>query len=286
MWPWMIAGAGLAALVAAAVLVRRWLWPGPWMLADTRSFLLRFQAALAAHPGVEYRGMLPGRFACLLRVDGQDTAVGLHELYRRADAFPGSLTAGVAMLVREIEELGLDRIADHDFATVATSILPQVRSRAWIEANGRFGDAALVHRDLTADLAVVYVVDDPQAMVFVCRAHLRLWRRSAADLHHLAVGNLQRRGGLQFCVAQADREPVLVQSGDGYDAARVLLLDAVDGLLVAMPDRDLLWIASERDQDLPRLAAAAATMAQAAPHPVSDRIYRLKGGCLEPLADG
>jgi uncharacterized protein YtpQ (UPF0354 family) len=274
------------ALALAALLVRRLLRQGAWQAEDTRDFLLRFQAALAAHPQVEYRGMLPGRFACLLQVDGQDTAVALHELYRRTEAFPGSLPAAVAMMVHEIEALALDRIADHDFASVATSILPQVRSRAWIAANGRFGDAALVHRQLTEDLAVVYVVDDPDAMVFVCRGHLRQWRRTAEDLHHLAVSNLQRRGGLQFCVRQADREPVLVQSGDGYDAARVLLLDSVDGLLVAMPDRDLLWIASDRDQDLPALSAAAATMAQAARHPVSDRIYRLRGGCLEPLADG
>jgi uncharacterized protein YtpQ (UPF0354 family) len=285
MQPWLV-GACLVVLTLAAVAGRRLLWRSAWSAPDTRDFVLRFQAALATHPRVEYRGMLPGRFACLLRVEGQDTAVALHELYRRAEAFPGSLPAAVAALVDEIAELGLDRIADHDFASVATAILPQVRSRKWIAANGRFGDAALVHRQLTDDLAVVYVVDDAEAMVFVCQGHLRLWRRSAEDLHHLAISNLQRRGGLQFCVRQADREPVLVQSGDGYDAARVLLLDDVDGLLVAMPDRDLLWIASDQGQDLPALSAAAATMAQTSQHPVSDRIYRLRGGCLEPLPGG
>lgn len=286
---WVIAGWCLAAVILAVVhhrLRRRSRLPSSPVAAEVRGFLRAFEAALADYPHIEYRGLLPGQFACLLRVDGQDTPVSLHELYRRAEVFPASLPVAVATLVDEIEERGLDRLADHDFASVATSILPQVRSRRWIEEHGRFGDAALVQRPLTEDLAIVYVLDDPHAMVFVCRAHLRQWLRDVEDLHHLAVGNLQRRGGLQFCSSRAGAEPVLLQSGDGYDAARVLLLDSVDGLLVAMPDRDVLWVANAEGQDLTTLGAAAAAMAAAAPHPISDRLYRLTDGRLEPLVGG
>ena len=122
-------------------------------------------------------------------------------------------------------------------------------SSAWIEQQARFGDGALVHRPLMEDLHIVYVIDDPHAMVFVCRAHLRQWRRSAEDVHRLAIANLQRRAGVVSQVAAAG-DPVLLQTGDGYDAARVLALDHADGLLVAIPDRDVLWLARDEGQSL------------------------------------
>jgi hypothetical protein len=67
----------------------------------------------------------------------------------------------------------------------------------------------------------------------------------------------------------------------------VLTLDRADGILVAMPDRDVLWVArEERGQDLAQLERAAQAMAKVAPHPVSDRVFRLRAGRLESLQPG
>ena len=259
----------------------------PRLPTGVRDFLCAFELELQRHPQVEYLGLLPGQFACLLRVYGQETPVSMQDLFRRAEAFPSTLGSLVDRLVAEIQEVGLDRVSDHEWGGAATAILPQVRSREWVERHGRFGDAALVSRPLSGDLAIVYVIDDPQAMVFVCRAHLQRWRRSEEDLNRLALANLQRRAGDGLSAAVASREPTLLQTGDGYDAARVLLLDQldkVDGLLVAMPDRDVLWVAREEGQDLARLMSVTEAMARSAPHPVSAGVFRVTGGHLEPAA--
>ncbi len=281
MWVWF-AAAWCAASIGLAVLHHRLRRTQPSLPPEVEQFLLAFETALARHSQVEYLGLLPGQFACLLRVKGQETPLSLHELHRRYQAFPDAFDTAVVRLLEEVDEVGLDRVEDHEFGSVATSLLPQVRSMTWVEQQGRFGDSALAYRKLSEDLATVYVIDDPHTMVFVCRAHLQRWHRSIDDVHQLAITNLRRHGGDQVRQLTGD-QPVLVQSGDGYDAARVLLLNESDGLLVAIPDRDLLWVGNEHNQDLTTLMAQAGSMAQAAAHPVSDRLYRLRDGYLETV---
>lgn len=230
---------------------------------------------LARHEDAVLVGMLPGRFSGLVRVRGQDTAVSLGELFRRWLAFPEGFAGVVDRLVGEIEESALDRLEHHEFGGVSTDLMPQVRSRAWVEARGRFGDSALVTRDWGSDLAIVYVVDDPDTMTYVCRAHLKHWHRSAEDVHQLALQNLRRRAGNAAEAFASANAPILLQTGDGYDAARALLLPDEPPTLVAMPDRDVLWIARDEGQDVEDLQHKAHTMCAAAAHPISDRIYRL-----------
>jgi hypothetical protein len=53
-----------------------------------------------------------------------------------------------------------------------------------------------------------------------------------------------------------------------------------------MPDRDVLWVAVDEGQDLAPLQRKATTMAAAASHPVSGRIYRMTQAGPQPaLAD-
>jgi uncharacterized protein YtpQ (UPF0354 family) len=283
MW-WWIAGAWVllsVALVAGHHRLRRL---EPQLPADVEEFLICLENRLAAlHPTVFWLGLLPGRFTGLLRVHNQETPVELGETFRRWRAFPSDFDATVHRLVSEIEQGGLDRMDDHDFATVATWILPQVRSREWLDTQGRFGDAGLAHRLLTEDLAVIYVVDQGDSMVFVCHAHLRQWRKSEADVFNLAVANLHRLGGAEMENVGELSEPMILQTGDGYDASRVLLLEKSDGLLVAIPDRDVLWLGQEQGQDLGTLMASTQDLNRRAAHPVSPSVYRVRSGKLEPV---
>ncbi len=282
MWLWIGLGWGAVAVGLAMLHHRlhRLQFAGSPELA---AFLLRFETVLAAnHPEVQFLGMLPERFACLLRVNGQETPVGLHEAWRRAESFPDAFDRMVARLVTDVKEAGLDRVEDLDFAAAAPLLMPQVRSRAWAEQQGAFGDSALVQRALNDELVTVYVVDDPQCMVFVCREHLRRWRKNEDDLHNLAVQNLARSGGT---ITANDREPVVVRSGDGFDAARVLLLEEAEGLLVAIPDRDTLWVGPENGTSLESLMATTAEIAERAAHPVSPSVWRVKDGRLAPATE-
>lgn len=281
MWLWgTLVWSGVA--VIAVALHRRWRRVLPQPAPEVAAFVLRLEAELAsAHREVGYLGLLPDRFACLLRVDGQETVVSLHSLFRHAEAEPDGFSRLVASLINDIREVGLERVADVDFAAAAPGLLPQVRSRGWLEQRGAFGDSGLVFTPLTGDLVTVYVIDGETNMVFVCREHLRRWRKDVADLHNLALANLARRG--EVLPKAPPTEGALIQAGDGFDAARVLLLEARDGLLVAIPDRDTLWVGPEQGQDLERLMATTAEIAEHAAHPISGQVHRLTGGRLEPL---
>jgi uncharacterized protein YtpQ (UPF0354 family) len=283
MWLWGVLGWCLVAVVVAAAhhRIRRMQEVANPEIA---SFLVRFENELhRSHPDVAFLGMLPGRFVCLLRVSGQETPVPLHDAYRHAEAYPDAFPRMVDRLLRDVTDVALDRIDDLDFAEAAPRLLPQVRSRHWLQQQGCFGDSGLVHRRLNDELVTVYVVDDPNCMVFVCRAHLQRWRKSEVDLHNLAVGNLARLGTAGLAGVAATQEPVLVQSGDGYDAARVLLLEGTEGLLVAIPDRDTLWVGPEGGQNLERLMATTDEIAREAAHPVSPTVFRLTGGQLQAV---
>jgi hypothetical protein len=281
MWLWLASGWVVAA-VAAALVHHRWRQQRREHSPEVAAFGLRLEnELLAAHRDVEFLGMLPDRFACLLRVDGQETAVSLHEVFHRASGDDDAFTRLIATLVAEIREVGLDQVGDRDFAAVAPLLMPQVRARPWLDAQGTFGDSGLVHTPLTEGLVTVYVVDDPTTMVFVCREHLRRWRKNVADVDNLARQNLARRGAAPTVAPLG--EPVLVRSGDGFDAARVLLLGDEDGLLVAMPDRDTLWVGRDNGHNLEQLMATTEAVAAAAAHPVSPRVYRLTDGQLEAL---
>lgn len=286
MWLWGLVGWLLISVIAAVVhhrfhRMQQSVSPG---VAD---FLLRFETQLAEdHPGVTFVTMLPDQFACLLVVDGQETLISLHDAYRHQKAFPSGFADFVDRLVEDIREVGLDRLDDLDLGTAAGLLFPQVRSREWLEEKGCFGDSGLVYRRLNAELVTVYVVDDSQCMVFVCRAQMKRWNRSEEDIHNLAVANLARLDPARLEDLKQSSEPVRYEIGDGYDAARVLLLEDVDGLLVAIPDRDVLWVGSEGEIDIETLMTDTQEIAQAALHPVSPHVFRLTGDGLEVVQDG
>lgn len=283
MWLWVSLGWCVLA-VGAAVLHHRLRRQDSRYPPEVAAFVLRLESELlAAHPGVEFLGMLPDRFACLMAVDGQETPVGLYDAFRHAEAFPEGFAGMVEQLVADIREVGLDRVEDLEFATASQWLMPQVRSREWLEQQGTFGDSGLIHTVLNEQLVTVYVVDDSSSMVFICRAHLKRWQKEPADLHNLALANLAKLGdsGLEAASAEA----VLLQSGDGFDASRLLLLHQEEGLLVAIPDRDTLWAGPEEGQDLGQLMSMTEQISDRSPYPVSSQVFRVTDGRLQPVQE-
>lgn len=284
MWPWILLGWTVLSL--GAVVVFRWLKRSPSVMGpEYVRFLETFQRELALrHPDVQYCGLLPRRMVVVIRVRGQETPILLGRLYRHYQAFPDAFGNLIDRLVEDVEAEGLDRTSDHSFGEVATDIMPQIRSRAWVDSR-RFGDGGLVYRSLGDDLVVTYVIDDPVTIVFICRAHLKQWGRSEEDLYQLASRNLERRCHAQLLAPGSDND-LLLNTGDGYDAARVLLLDPEsEGLLVAMPDRDVLWVSSAHDANLGQLMKANLELNQNAAHPVSPRLYRWEHGQLTAVSE-
>ncbi|MEZ6038307.1 MAG: DUF1444 family protein [Planctomycetota bacterium] len=281
MWLWLALGWSALAVVVVW-LHRRLRTLTPAYPSEVRTFVLQLESELArGHGDVQFLGMLPGRFACLLRVDGQETPVGLYEAFRHVEAFPDAVDKVVSRLLADVREVGLDRADALEFAAAAPLLLPQVRSREWLEEQGTFGDSGLVYTPINEQLVAVYVVDDSSCMVFVCRRHLERWRKRVSDVHNLALTNLARLSEERLEVGENDS--VRLQSGDGFDASRLLLLDQQEGLLVAIPDRDTLWVGHDQGQSLERLMAVTEELAESSQHPVSGQVFRVTDGRLEPV---
>ncbi len=255
--------------------------------ADVAEFLRALEADLATrHPQVGVVGMVAGRFTLVLTLHGQETPLPLQHLYRHWQAFPEALPRLVDQVLQEIEHGAIESPADHAFEDVALRLLPQLRATEWVRAQGQvFGEAALVHRRFCDDLAICYVIDDPWSMVFVSQAHLRQWGRREEDLFHLATNNLQRQAHGELPLP-TDAEPIVVRTGDGYDATRLLLLDPdqAEGLCVAVPERDTLWIGNGTAPALAQLMQLTNQQNADAAHPVSPHLYRVQSGRLVPLA--
>lgn len=278
---------GLLVLVVLWAIYHWQVAPRHRALGEAANFLLDVIAELRKHEDVDFRGTLPGAFGILLAVQGQEVPVALNQLHRHYLAFPSRLPQLVGYLLAEIREHALDRAEDHPFAAVAMHILPQIRRLSWVRENGpAFGDSSLVHRPLGPDLAVCYVIDDDWSMVFVCQAHLRLWCRSEADIFQLARQNLARRSVNSVPLPGGEYPAVLLRSGDGYDAARVLLFseDQLEGLVIAMPEQEMLWLGQEARHSLDSLSVLSQEQSQQSPRPVSPEVYRMQNHELVPVS--
>jgi uncharacterized protein YtpQ (UPF0354 family) len=278
---------GLVVLVVLWVMYRRYRAPRDRALGEAASFLLEVLDEIRGREDLEFRGTIPGTFAILLAVRGQEVPVALNQLYRHYRTFPSQLPQLVNYLVTEVEEQALDRPEDHPFAAVAMHILPQVRRLSWVRENGAaFGDSSLVHRKLGPDLAVCYVIDDEWSMVFVCQAHLRLWCRGEEDIFQLARQNLARCSVDRIPLPEGERSSVMLRSGDGYDAARVLLLreEELRGLLIAIPEQEVLWLGQESKHSVESLSALNQEQNELAPRPVSPQLYRMQDQELVPVS--
>ncbi|HIE69988.1 MAG TPA: hypothetical protein EYP98_07330, partial [Planctomycetes bacterium] len=58
-----------------------------------------------------------------------------------------------------------------------------------------------------------------------------------------------------------------------------------EGLLVAIPERDTLWIGPEEGQNLEQLMAVTEQISDRSQYPVSPSLFRVKDGRLQPVQE-
>ena len=106
---------------------------------------------------------------------------------------------------------------------------------------------------------------------------------STVFIFHLAHQNLRRLSNWEVPVPGEHGGPTRLHSGDGYDAARVLLLDPsqAEEFLIAIPERDTLYLG--REEDRPSMISLMATEKGDSEHPVSHEVYRLRDQQLVPI---
>ncbi len=135
----------------------------------------------------------------------------------------------------------------------------------------------------TDDISVVYAADLPTHWQFIEEPILNQWGVGPSELHDLAVRNLVKRTRqMEATVIPGNPPFTMYSSGDGFDAARALILPELEpdaeAFTLGVPTRNqLLYVAAG---ELPE-AFGAALRAQVEQdfdtldHPVSQRLWRL-----------
>lgn len=152
-----------------------------------------------------------------------------------------------------------------------------------------------------AGLPVVYTLDAGAYDVVVNGDHLLSWGVAPRDLQDAALANLGHWSASAPWTDEVsgDRRLVSSDTGDGWDAARILLPEVVDHLtrelgphgriLVGLPERHLLIAGSLRPED-PEFARLFADFvveqSGGADEPIDRRVFELADGRLVEFAHG
>ncbi|MCB9730866.1 MAG: hypothetical protein H6744_14675 [Deltaproteobacteria bacterium] len=199
------------------------------------------------------------------------------------EAARGDVMAVAAGIEAAIKYPG--RTADEDFATGATTLLPKIEHRRFVEAyaavltgRGAPESEQLLYRDFGADLVVVYVRDEGWKFSHITRGQFERWDVSPGTVDAGARSHLYHR-------AELDWNDPLVALGDGYDAARAVIVGDVfyhlgqDGAVaVGIPDRDHLVVGPAAD------ASAIGELHAAARYPICPYPLVFRGDRVERRA--
>ena len=109
-----------------------------------------------------------------------------------------------------------------DWKKEKASIMPQL-----MEGNLKRRLPLVVHREISRDLDLGYVVDYEKGYDFIMQYHLKDWDIDAGTLHKTAMSNLEKRSkSTEIQIAEAEESKngryAIVETGDGYDAVRLL----------------------------------------------------------------
>ncbi len=174
--------------------------------------------------------------------------------------------------------------AGQTLADVRSSLLPRVTAPGFAASLAEHGELAFRARlGGAVELALIIAHDDRSR--YVGAHELLSWSVTFDEALAIAIGNLAGRSGqARFARVDTDAGPLVVaRTGDGLDAARLLLPSLHDVLapelgdtfLVAIPHRDALFACA----DQPALAAALTERARLdaakAPHQITERLFRV-----------
>jgi uncharacterized protein YtpQ (UPF0354 family) len=251
--------------------------------------------------GREYPDVRPapsGEWAIeLTDAEGNPTGtLGLENLYR--SCLLNAESAGA--LIREYLDQVLGSFADlpdyDHYELVRPRLLPMLKSEAWVRDVPDGLELASI--PFAEGIVICFAIDEPSRLAYVTQDMLAKWDVPLERVQEVSQDNLAgKQGGLELTVLNGqDNRPIalVVNTGDGYDATRILLPAVREAFeeelgeeyLVGLPNRDFLIAFSERDP-----AMAAGIMRQVRQdyhkmhHPLTPTIYRVRADRFEPVRE-
>ncbi|NOK63499.1 MAG: DUF1444 family protein [Chloroflexi bacterium AL-N1] len=150
-----------------------------------------------------------------------------------------------------------------DYMLLENRIFPMIKPMDLLsEVNAR-NLPMIVYREFLAELIITYVIDERGSVSYISENHLDRWDITTTELHDKAIENLRLRTYEQVDYATTGRNEqklFIFNSGDGYDASRILLTDVLDdwaremtgSLVIGIPNRDFLIAFSDTDGEIVR----------------------------------
>lgn len=227
-----------------------------------------------------------------LRANDADVTADLSNFYSAYLRDPSQLDVVVETFVRAMLGIQPDRSAN-DYAALADQILPMLKPLEMLVEVRERRLPMLAYREFLGDLMIAYVIDEERSVAYINEEHLERWGVSVQDLHERAIENLRRRTEQRVkytTVGEGDQQLFIYNSGDGYDAARLLLADVLAGwaralpgnLVIGIPNRDFLIAFSDANPEILR-AVAAQVQADAAQrqYGLTEQLFTLTKGVVK-----
>src|SRR5437868_2798754 len=224
-----------------------------------------------------------------LKVNGHVAA--LENLYRgvllRPDEMQHQVERWAVELIRASEG---SPDADASFEDLKDRILPMVLAQLPDEP----GASGVFTQPLIEGLQVAYAVDNDRTINYVLRSTFARWNINLEDLHETAIDNLVARSEAISAHAAQDEDGkiylILFQTGDGFDASRILLPTLHERLrehlgspfAAGIPNRDILLCFRNDEDTIDRLRGQIGSDYQKMPHQVTDQLLLITPDGIAP----
>jgi uncharacterized protein YtpQ (UPF0354 family) len=232
----------------------------------------------------------------------------------------GELQFGLSNLLAQYQQSGFsDEELDETVRLTFARMLEMVRTAdkvlpgSWEEAKPRLrvqlcrSDIDALRKAITfpfaSDVTSSVVVDSPHGYAYIRPEDAERWGQSVVDLIEVAKENLLAESlDCPMGVVEGPPKFIAIQSGDGYDAARVLLpkirerlieelSDETDdpslepAAIVGVPNRDFLiaWSAQLPADLQQQLAQTVADDSHRQSHPLSEQTFRITADSIWPI---
>lgn len=219
-----------------------------------------------------------GDEAFSLRVNGN--VVSLENIYRLAVLNPKESKRHIERWVVELlraAEGSPDRTGS--FEQLKERIMPMVLP----ENAGPAHDDTMC-QPLVEGLRIAYAIDSDRTIAYIPQSQFEEWNVTADELHTTAIDNLVSHSETMVASAAQDENGqvslILFQTGDGYDASRLLLPTLHERLrehlgspfAAAIPTRDILLCFRNDPQTIARVKDQVSEDYLRMPHQVTDRL--------------
>jgi uncharacterized protein YtpQ (UPF0354 family) len=224
-----------------------------------------------------------------LRINGVEMTADLRNFYNAYTHDPSGIDTIARNFVATTLGLAPDREVS-DFAALAERICPMLKPIELLVTVRERKLPMLAYREFLAQLIITYVIDEQRSVTFINEDHLERWGVGIAEIHERAIANLRRRTleRVDYVTAGEGAQRLYIfNSGDGYDATRLLLSDVLatwaralpGNLVIGIPNRDFLIGFSDANPEiLERIAQQIQADAASREYGLTEQLFTLESG--------